>query len=140
MKLRNKTTGEICEAEAREDGIYLKANWSDEGKWFKYELDLLAGGWEYYVEPKEPYIDNEEIREIVRAWADVNDAGRLKYNSDENSLDDIYRNTITFNRGLSLEDGHSYTITELCGEEEAPEPIEPKFIDLDERIKEKGGE
>lgn len=26
---------------------------------------------------------------------------------------------------------------ELCGEEEAPEPIEPTFVDLDERIKEK---
>lgn len=26
---------------------------------------------------------------------------------------------------------------ELCGEEEAPEPIEPGFIDLDERIREK---
>lgn len=24
-----------------------------------------------------------------------------------------------------------------CGEEEAPEPIEPTFIDLDERVKEK---
>lgn len=28
-------------------------------------------------------------------------------------------------------------INELCGEEEAPEPTEPTFIDLDERIKEK---
>lgn len=28
-------------------------------------------------------------------------------------------------------------INELCGEEEAPEPIEPTFIDLDERVKEK---
>lgn len=26
---------------------------------------------------------------------------------------------------------------QLCGEEEAPEPIEPTFVDLDERIKEK---
>lgn len=140
MKLRNKATGEIREAEAREDGIYLKANWSDEGKWFKYELDLLAGGWEYYVEPKEPRIDDEEIREIIRAWAKVNDATKLKYNYDENSLDDIYRNSITFNYGLGLKDGHTYTIPELCGEEEAPEPIEPMFIDLDGRIKEKGEE
>ena len=36
-----------------------------------------------------------------------------------------------------LEEGKMYTIEELCGEEEAPEPIEPMFIDLDGRIKEK---
>ena len=29
---------------------------------------------------------------------------------------------------------------ELCGDEEAPEPIEPTFVDLDERVKEKGEE
>jgi hypothetical protein len=37
-------------------------------------------------------------------------------------------------------DGKIYTIEELCGEEEALEPIEPTFIDLDERVKEKRGE
>lgn len=90
--------------------------------------------------PQEPLIEDEEIREIIRAWAKVNDAMALKYNYDENSLDDIYRNTIAFNMGLGLKDGEKYTIAELCGEEEAPEPIEPMFIDLDGRIKEKGEE
>lgn len=68
-------------------------------------------------EPAEPLIKDKEIREIIRAWADVNDAGKLKYNDDENSLDDIYRNTISFNRVLGLKDGWEYTIPELCGEE-----------------------
>ena len=36
-----------------------------------------------------------------------------------------------------LEDCAIYSFDELCGEEEAPEPLEPAFIDLDERIKEK---
>lgn len=71
--------------------------------------------------PKEPLIKDEKIREIIRAWADVNDAGKLKYNSDENSLDDIYRNEITFNMGLGLEDGKEYIISELCGEEDSDE-------------------
>lgn len=81
-----------------------------EGLFTKLEMD-------YHIEPS-PLINDEEIRKIIRAWADVNDAGKLKYNYDENSLDDIYRNTITFNRGLGLEDDREYTIPELCGEEE----------------------
>lgn len=31
-------------------------------------------------------------------------------------------------------------LEKLCDEEKSPEPIEPTFIDLDERIKEKGEE
>ena len=51
MKLRNKKTGEIRPAEAREDGIYLYNETTEQ--WYKYELDLLAEWWEYYEEPKE---------------------------------------------------------------------------------------
>lgn len=40
----------------------------------------------------------------------------------------------------NLKDGETYTLAELCGEEEAPEPLEPNFIDLDERIREKASE
>lgn len=123
MKLRNKKTGEITDLS--KNG-FIKSDNDDhiivyqEGtlKYYAYNsIAELNEEWEDY-EPSEPLIDNEEIREIIRAWADVNDAGKLKYNYDENSLDDIYRNTITFNRGLGLKDGHSYTIPELCGEEE----------------------
>lgn len=51
MRLRNKKTGEIKPAEAREDGIYLYDETTEQ--WYKYELDLLAKWWEYYEEPKE---------------------------------------------------------------------------------------
>lgn len=54
MKLRNKKTKDICEAKAREDGIYIKANWTDREEWFLYDLETLASGWDYYVEPAEP--------------------------------------------------------------------------------------
>lgn len=130
-KLRNKKTGEIV------DGgfILIPACTGFIGNPAK-SVTEVNDTWEDY-KPAEPLIDNEEIREIIRAWADVNDAGKLKYIDDENSLNDIYRNTISFNRGLGLEDGEEYTIAELCGEEEAPEPLEPTFIDLDERIKDK---
>lgn len=109
MKLRNKKTGGLANCEPIE--VRTDAGFHD-----YYSLAELNEGWEDY-EPKEALIENKEIREIVRAWADVNDAGKLKYNSDENSLDDIYRNTITFNMGLGLKDGGEYTIEELCGEE-----------------------
>ena len=113
MKLRNKKTGEIIiptdyTFSTYDDGIRY-------GHHIYYSLAELNEEWEDY-KPKEPLIENKEIREIIRAWAKVNDVMVLKYNYDENSLDDIYRNTITFNRRLCIEDGHSYTITELCGE------------------------
>ena len=119
MKLRNKKTGEVIkDAQYRNystrDGFVIT---TPTDKYSYKSLKEFCEDWEDY-NPTEPRIEDEEIREIIRAWADVNDAGKLKYNSDENSLDDIYRNTIAFNRGLSLEDGHSYTIPELCGEEE----------------------
>lgn len=120
MKLRNKKNGLLGELkDFINDGFIVKVPDGRGIAGYKYDsLNALNEEWEDY-EPKKPLVKNEEIRDIIRAWADVNDAGRLKYNSDENSLDDIYRNTITFNRGLELEDGHFYTIFELCeGEEE----------------------
>lgn len=60
MKLKNKKTGEIKEAEAREDGIYLYDETTEQ--WYKYELSLLAECWEYYQEPKEYwYIDERGL-------------------------------------------------------------------------------
>lgn len=115
MKLRNKKTGKIQEIVV----MPVIGGYPDETVLVDGETSLkeFNNVWEDY-EPKEALIKDKEIRGIVRAWADVNDAGKLKYNSDENSLDDIYRNTITFNMDLGFKDGEEYTITELCGEDE----------------------
>ena len=127
MKLRNKITKEICDAEAREDGIYIKANWSDEEKWFCYDLETLARSWEYYVEPKEPLIKDEKIRKAVRAWAEANEIVKAFVVVDKNMNwivygDDIDRNRFMiefFDRVVSENDETNiYTIAELCGEEE----------------------
>ena len=122
MKLRNKKTGEIDDYEfvtPKEKGTIRITNGKSpvEDIW---EFDSLAELFEHFEDykPRKPLIENKEIREIIRAWANVNDAMVLKYNYDENSLDDIYRNTISFNMGLGLKDGEKYTITELCGEDE----------------------
>lgn len=73
MKLRNKKTGEIRPAEAREDGIYLYNEITEQ--WFKYELDLLAKWWEHYEEPKDIWwLDNEGC--VNHASGDVNDSFR----------------------------------------------------------------
>ena len=119
MKLRNKNTGEIIkDAQYRiystRDGFVISTSID---KYSYKSLKEFCEDWEDY-NPTKPCIDDDEIREIIRAWAKVNDVMALKYSYDENSLDDIYRNTITFNMGLGLKDGESYTITELCGEEE----------------------
>lgn len=124
MKLRNKITKEICDAEMREDGIYIKANWSDEEKWFCYDLETLARGWEYYVEPKEPLIQDEKIRKAVRAWAEANEISQAqfdRYTSGFSASDDGHNllSMISFDGFVfMLVDGKYYTIDELCGEEE----------------------
>lgn len=108
MKLRNKKTGEI---------IILK----DEGEIALLKLveSSLPNGLSLWEEVKEePLIKDEKIRKAVRAWAEINGIKEITYNYSENSLEDIFRNTITFNMGLGLKDGKKYTIAELCGEEE----------------------
>lgn len=73
MKLRNKKTGEIKPAEAREDGIYLYDGITEQ--WYKYELDLLAKWWEYYEEPKE-YWFIDSCGGINKQEADILGANR----------------------------------------------------------------
>lgn len=78
MLLKNKKTGEIKPAEAREDGIYLYDEITEQ--WYKYELDLLAKWWEYYEEPKEYwYMDY---------------GGRIKAINDANDEEDLARKEI----------------------------------------------
>ena len=127
MKLRNKITKEICDAEMREDGIYIKANWSDEEKWFCYDLETLARGWEYYVEPKEPLIKDEKIRKAVRAWAEANNFSVFRVNNKHfnyvkiHGVKDRYDpngSNIEFMGTIAGAEKRTYEIDELCGEEE----------------------
>lgn len=106
MKLRNKKTGEIKEF-ALFDGKELQGGTT---------LDSLVEEWEDY-KPTEPLIKDEKIRKVVRAWAEGNMATRVQYDAFWRG----FRNrnsTITVWEELPLEDNKTYTITELCGEEE----------------------
>lgn len=84
-------------------------------------LSELINEWEDY-KPSEPLIKDEKIRKAVRAWAEAN-----------NFLDEIEVHSITTGTRFSvghydieflgyfiydLEANKTYTIDELCGEEE----------------------
>ena len=121
--------------------IRIEFNNSSEGYWeascgsgleFDEAIRMITRAWEEHDASAEPLIKDEKIREIVRPWAKVNGATELKYYEGENCLEDMFRNEIHFNQALGLEDAKTYTTEELCG---TPEPTEPTFIDLDERIK-----
>lgn len=74
-------------------------------------------------EPVEPLIEDEEIRKAIQAWAEANEddsTTMLKYDRKNVRLSTItsqieFDNCQPFDR---LEDGATYTIAELCGEEE----------------------
>lgn len=142
MKLRNKKTGEVV-VEINKIGLV----------WNKYGMPAEIGQydsiaelceeWEDYV-PKEPLIKDEKIRKAIRAWAEANNINSNCYYENDVVFDSVEHcltwidTSIQFNEITGLEDlkhGKRYTIDELCGT--PPEPIEPTFVDLDERIKEK---
>ncbi len=105
MKLRNRKTGEIWDVGKVLANVHP----------CRETLAQLCEDRE--DAPKETPIEVKKIQKIIRAWAEVNGVKELKYIVDENSLQDIFRNSISFNRVLDLKDGEEYTIAELCGED-----------------------
>lgn len=102
----------------------------------------IGGATKETTQPKEPLIKGEKIRMAVRAWAEADGAdGKIYLTIDENGsrFTNKYGGYIGFAFQIDMEE-RLYTLAELCGEEEAPEPLEPSFIDLDERIREKASE
>ena len=92
---------------------------------------------DWFEEIKEPLLKDypDEMR-AIKAYG-CSPLRFLRHARKGYSTFNICTRFICFN-GLfeNLKDGETYTIDELCGEE-APEPLEPSFIDLDERIREK---
>lgn len=125
MKLRNKKTGGIIDLD--EWTVYTDADcFSIENdcdatvKSYRYRtLAKLNEEWEDY-EPAEPLIKDEKIRKIVRPWANKNMVKRLtvRYKWGEGTALESCGAKITFYDDLGLRNGVTYTIAELCGEEE----------------------
>ena len=116
LMVLNKKTGEII-------SIDIIKN-RDDGSWVWHEpesLKSLNEDWEDY-KPAEPLIKDEKIRKAVRAWAEVNkieDDEKVTYQGLYWKLyySKVGQASIQFNVPLRIADG-SYTIAELCGEEE----------------------
>ena len=128
MRLRNKKTGGIWnipkmrQPTIQEDDISFFACDRDGGHLFSYKsLAELNEEWEDY-KPAEPLIKDEKIRKAVRAWAEAN-----------GFLDEIEVHSLTAGTRFSIEHydieflgyfiydleyNKTYTIEELCGEEE----------------------
>lgn len=142
MKLRNKKTGKVV-VEINKIGLV----------WNKYGMPAEIGQydsiaelceeWEDY-KPAEPLIKDEKIRKAVRAWAEADDLDNFRVQNQHFNECKIIGYTAGINKASFIgfqttiayaDNTKLYTIAELCGT--PPEPIEPTFIDLDERIKEK---
>lgn len=124
MKLRNKKTGMIVECE---NIVFTHCN-ALALDWEQYNPNVnsfaeLNEEWEDYV-PKEPLIKDEKIRKAVRAWAEACRLTHATYKLASNEFYDAdTRGKFAIKFALIpievyLEDGESYTIDELCGEEE----------------------
>ena len=115
MKLINKKTGGLANCEP----IEVK---TDAGFHDYYSLAELNDEWEDY-KPKEPLIKDEKIRKAVRAWSEANEIETVDYDKywvafrrDDKTISfKDYDKCLGF---YGLEDNGTYTITELCGEEE----------------------
>lgn len=135
MKLRNKKTGESGELHYYPDKEYhfaVSAKDPTHTRIYKTLGELLQD-WEDFIVnvPAEPLIKHPDIRKALRAWAYVQRIKEVRYvegiaSSDFRHLFEYggrgsNRGVIHWGKGVllsGLEDGKTYTITELCGEEE----------------------
>lgn len=121
MKLRNKKTGEIVELD-----LNVRISGYPNGIEFMKVSSLaeLNEDWEDY-KPAEPLIKDEKIRKAVRAWAEANGFNADYYEFNIKTLPAGTR----FSVGhydiefigffiYDLQTENSYTLAELCGEEE----------------------
>lgn len=114
MRLRNKKTGEIETLSI----FGISVNIRKENQPYYRTIKELCEEWEDYT-PAEPLIKDEKIRRAVRAWADANFAYELLVDNNY-GFSDYNGKSITFVEASSshLSAGKTYTIAELCGEEE----------------------
>ena len=122
----NKKTG----AEARVIAMYLDPDGVMQVDGYDTVEDLMDdyAAYEKYEPPKEPLIKDERIRKAVRAWAELNNIQSVTYDEvhQDRGLnvymfeDNENENVVIQGYGWipTLEEGESYTIAELCGEEE----------------------
>lgn len=116
MKLRNKKTGEIVETHL----LVVQSVEDPTKRYYTSSIKDLCDNYEDY-KPAEQLIKDESIRKALRTWAEANDITQLSYDAHWNAFrcaDFVIAFNYDFDRHDGLKDGISYSIAELCGEEE----------------------
>lgn len=124
MRLRNKNTGEIGVLnyyDGKIQVVLMDAPLCGNSVLGEYEtLAELNNDWEDYA-TKDPLIKDEKIRKAVRAWAEANNITQVSHDACWNAFrctDFVIAFDYDFDRHDGFEDMKTYTIDELCGEEE----------------------
>lgn len=140
MKFRNKKTDEIKNFGNLQ--VYAEAENTDESQLLG-NFDSFKQILEYYEDynPAELLIKDKKIRKAVREWAEANDikeiiifdcingrpyinAGNVEFAENAGHLKIQFRTEEQFNTDKI------YTVNELCGDNESPEPlVEIKDVD-----------
>lgn len=117
MKLRNKKTGQEGNFIINKDHFEcVDLEYVPEYR----SLAEISEEWEDY-KPAKPLIKDEKIRKAVRAWAEANEITQVSYDAGWNAFrctDFVVDFDYDFDRHDGLKDMESYTIAELCGEDE----------------------
>ena len=80
--------------------------------------------WFEEIKPAEPLIKDEKIRSVIRTWAEANEVLEVFIDRiGDGTYIELYdeddgRRRISTLRPVGLKIGETYTIAELCGEEE----------------------
>ena len=89
-------------------------------------LAELNEEWEDYA-PAEPLIKDEKIRKCAKLWLEINEIYSVTYHKRRGGGSYLELDNMPMRNGCciifqdlieELKDGQTYTITELCGEEE----------------------
>ena len=128
MKLRNKKTGTIGELHFEPDKEYhFTIVTEDPSDVMIYKtLGEVIKDWADFIVhvPAEPLIKDEKIRKAVRAWAEAEEIEKVFLRDDlvwgepmVRIAEDTAYHEISFKGSLKIKCG-TYTITELCGEDD----------------------
>lgn len=128
MKLRNKKTGEVIEADyislsrsefdlVNKDGNIIAKDIATLPLYYSSVRELTSEFEDYT--PAEPLIKDEKIRKAVRAWAEA-ESEDCFYGENAKTLYNGSGDFIEFWSApfIDLKKHEHYTIAELCGEEE----------------------
>ena len=125
MKLRNKKTGEIVDylCIIQNDDIKLQS-FTNSYETYHYKcMSEYINEWEDY-KPVEPIIEDPKSRKVFREWAELLGAKCFrvehlcKYGRTIITSTDLIPKPVIVLLGYIGEDLGTYTIEELCGEEE----------------------